>query len=291
MKALAILLALSSVALAQPKKAPAMDKYTKAAGEAFTQATAADAAGDLRVALGLYQKAHAISPHPATMYNIADVHRRLGQLRDAIKGFETYLVMVPDAQDRAAVEKTLDTLYQTPGTLSIITLDQTNPEALDLTAGYVLVSGELKKKPGPVEFNKGRNTPVITLAVPPGEHVIDFVTPITYATNTCEVGPGEQRWCELRAQPRIDGNVIVSATSRRLDVKQDRRGKDLTYKRFELPHGTHRLMVKDRSYGCAPLTVITAPNAVSYSFIRTTEFEFKRCRKLDLRQHRLQFDP
>ncbi len=290
MKALALLL-IASTAFAQPKKAP--DKFTKAAGDAFTAAAAAEAAGDLRTALGLYQKAHAISPHSSTIYNIADVQRRLGNLRAAIKSFETYLVMAPDAKDRAQVEKTLDELNQTPGTLIIITLDASNPEALDLASAYVIVSGKVEKKPGPVAMHKIRNIPAITLAVPPGEHVVDLVTPLTYATRECDVGPGEQRFCELQAMPRIDGNVVVSATNRRIDVKQDRRGSDLVFKRFEMPAGKHRLIVQDRSYGCAPLAVETGgANTVAYSFIRATEFEgLKRCRSLDIKQQRLQFDP
>lgn len=290
MKAAGVLLLVAGAAFAQPKQVP--DKFTKAAGDAFAAAAAAEANGDLRTALGLYQKAHAISPHPSTIFNIADVQRRLGNLRDAIKGFETYLAMAPDAKDRAQVEKTLDTLYQTPGTLFIITTDARDPDSLDLASGYVLVSGDLKKKPGPVEQHKIRKIPVIELAVPPGEHVVDLVTSLTYATRECEVGPGEQTWCELKAEPRIDGNVVVSATNRRIDVKQDRRGNDLVFKRFELPAGKHRLLVIDRNYGCAPLTVDTARNAVAYSFIRATEFEgLKRCRALDIKQQRLQFDP
>lgn len=289
MKALALLL-IASTAVAQPKTAP--DKFTKAAGDAFTAAVAADKAGDLRVALALYQKAHAISPHPSTMFNIADVERRLGNLESAIKGFETYLAMDPEAKDKAQVEKTLEALYQTPGTLFITTLDATSPESLDLPSAYALVDGELKKKPGPVEMHKLRNIPVIALTVPPGEHVVDLVTPLTYATRACEVGPGEQHFCELRAQPRIDGNVVISATTRRIEVKQDHRGKDLTYQRFELPAGGHRLLVTDRDYGCAPITVKPGVNAVAYSFLRTIQYDrLKRCRALDLKQLQLPFDP
>ena len=289
MKALALLV-IASTAAAQPKTAP--DKFTKAAGDAFTAAVAADKAGDLRTALALYQKAHAISPHPSTMFNIADVERRLGNLEAAIKGFETYLAMDPVAKDKAQVEKTLETLYQTPGTLFITTLDTTSPESLDLPSAYVLVDGDLKKKPGPVEMHKLRNIPVIALSVPPGEHVVDLVTPLTYATRECEVGPGEQTFCELSAQPRIDGNVVISATSRQIEVKQDRQNKRLTYQRFELPVGGHRLIVTDRNYGCAPITVKPTPNAVAYSFLKATEYDrLKRCRTLDVKQLQLPFDP
>jgi tetratricopeptide (TPR) repeat protein len=298
MKALVLLLLASSFALAQPQKSKikaAPDKFTKAAGDAFKAANAADAAGDLRTALGLYQKAHAISPHPSTMYNIADVQRRLQLLRDAIKSYETYLVMSPEAKDRAEVETTIEQISKTPGTLVITTLDQSNKEAVDLPAAFVLVDGKIEKRPGPVPSIKERqDKPGIRLQVPPGDHIVDLVTPITYAwQQRCDVGPGETRFCELRAAPRIDGNIVVSAHDRTIDVLAEKRGRDMVYQRVELPAGKHRLIVKDRSYYCAPLPVeTTGGNAVAYVFISTSEFdELKRCRTLDIKQHRLQFEP
>jgi hypothetical protein len=287
------LLALAGVAHAQPKRKAAPDKFAKAASEAFNAAVDADTKGDLRTALALFEKAHAISPHPSTIFNVADVNRRLGQLKPAIRGFETYLAMAPDAKDRADVEKTLDELYKTPGTIFVITTEATDRDSVDLTAGFILVSGEIKKRPGPVPVIKPRNITGVTLTVPPGEHVVDFVTPITYATRQCEVGPGEQRWCELKAEPRIDGNAVVSAYDRSFDVIAERRGKDLVYKRFDLPAGKHRLLVKDRSFGCAPLPMESGGNnTVAYAFLGTTEYKgLKRCRTIDIKQHRLQFDP
>ena len=73
--ALLLLAVLTGTAAAEEaaKRKTAPDKFTKAAGEAFVAATAADQKGDLPTALGLYQKAFAISPHPSTMFNIADV--------------------------------------------------------------------------------------------------------------------------------------------------------------------------------------------------------------------------
>ena len=67
----------------------------------------------------------------------------------------------------------------------------------------------------------------------------------------------------------------------------------LTYKRFQMPAGKQRLVVEDRSYGCAPLA-FDAPaggNVVVYSFIDTNEWDgYKRCRTLDIKQQRLQFE-
>jgi tetratricopeptide (TPR) repeat protein len=293
MKALVILALLSQAAFAESKTKRAPDKFMKAAGDAFAAASEADAKGDLHTALGLYEKAHAISPHPSTIYNIADVRRRLSQLRQAIKAYETYLVMSPEAKDRADVEVLLEQLAKTPGTLAIFTTQASDRDSVDLAAGIVLVDGEIKRKPGPVPEGKPRARAEIQLQVPPGKHIVDLVTPITYATDDCEVEPGGTAFCELRAEPRIDGNTVISASDRMIDAKLSRKDKDLVYKRVELPAGKLRLVVKDRSFGCAPLAldVASGGNTITYAFLKTTEFEFKRCRTLDIKQHRLQFEP
>jgi hypothetical protein len=290
---LAFVFALAGAAHAEPKTKRAPDKFTKAAGDAFAAAVEMDGKGDLRAALALYEKAHAISPHPSTIYNVADVQRRLVHLRQAIRSYETYLAMMPDAKDRAEVEALIGQLATTPGKLVIFTGDVTDRDALDLPAAFVLVDGEIKKRPGPVPSMKPRDRAEIHLQLPPGDHVIDLVTPLTYASRECDVEPGGQRYCELKAEPRIDGNAVVSAKNRRIDVTQARNGKDLVYKRFELPAGKHRLLVEDRNYGCAPLPIDTAGgNTVSYAFINTDEWDgYKRCRTLDIKQHRLQFEP
>lgn len=287
-------LALATAAHAQPsKRKQAPDKFTKAAGEAFNAAVDADTKGDLRTALAMFKKAHAISPHPSTIFNIADVERRLGNLESAIRSFEIYLVMSPDAKDRADVEKQLEVLAATPGTIHVITLDSTSSESLDLTAGYVIIDGKIEKKPGPVPTIKPRGIAGVSIQVPPGKHVVDFVTPLTYATSECDVDPGGVDWCEMRAVARIDGNAIVSASERRMDIQRERNGKDFLYKRFELPTGKHRLIVQDRNWGCAPLPLeVAGGNTVTYAFVNVTEYDgLKRCRTLDIKQHRLQFSP
>jgi tetratricopeptide (TPR) repeat protein len=294
MKALFIVAVLASTAFAESKTKRAPDKFTKAAGDAFALAAEADAKGDLRTALGLYEKAHAISPHASTIYNIADVQRRLSHLRQAIKAYETYLVMAPEAKDRADVEALLEQLAKTPGTLLVFTTEASNRDSVDIAAGIVLVDGEIKRQPSPMPEPPHPNMRrQLSIQVPPGKHVVDLVTPITYATDDCEVDPGGNAYCELRAEPRIDGNTVISASDRMLDVKQSRRDKDLVYKRVELPTGKQRLIVKDRSFGCPPLALDVAAdaNTITYAFVKTTEYEFKRCRTLDIKQHRLQFEP
>ncbi len=109
------------------------DKFAKAAGEAFLEAVTADKAGDLKTALGLYQKAYGISPHPSTIYNIADVQRRLNLIPLALKSYETYLAIAPTASDKKDVEATIARLQATPGMLWVSSTPPSDSRSIDLT--------------------------------------------------------------------------------------------------------------------------------------------------------------
>jgi tetratricopeptide (TPR) repeat protein len=271
------------------------DRFTKAAGEAFIEAVTADKAGDLKTALGLYLKAYAISPHPSTIYNIADVQRRLAQLGDAIKSYETYLALTPAASDRRDVEALIDKLSRTPGTIHLVTARPSDPNAIDLKSAYVLVAGEIKVRPGttPAPQQEMGGQVGFAIPMPAGTYVVDVVTPITHGHQTCRVPVGGHGHCRVTAKPRVDGRLVVNASARRLTVRVDptQRGS-LTGQRMELPAGKHKLLVRDRSFECRPIAAeLPAGGDVQYVFVSTAEFEFERCRALDVRQHRLGFAP
>jgi tetratricopeptide (TPR) repeat protein len=294
----ALVLALLATASANPdpaKRKATPDKFAKAAGDAFREAVAADQKGELSAALGLYQKAYAISPHPSSIYNIADVQRRLGLLVHAIKSYETYLALAPAATDRADVEAVIEKLARTPGSLLIVTTPASDPNALDFTSGYVIIDGEIKRKPGTVaKPTEGTGTtPAIVIEVPPGDHVVDVITPISYGSRSCGVRPGERARCSITAPPRTDGAAVVSASERRLQVKTDRRGRTLVNTRFELTPGRHELMLRDRSFECPALDLDVATGGdVTFAYISTHEYDgLERCRTLDTKQYKLHFEP
>ncbi len=60
--------------------------------------------GELVQALELYRRAYRAMPLPAFLFNIAQCHRKLGQHADAVTMYQSYLVGVPDAQNKALVE-------------------------------------------------------------------------------------------------------------------------------------------------------------------------------------------
>jgi hypothetical protein len=59
---------------------------------------------EMKPALELYKRAYRIKPLPAFLFNIAQCHRKLGQYPEAINMYQSYLVGVPDAQNKATVE-------------------------------------------------------------------------------------------------------------------------------------------------------------------------------------------
>jgi tetratricopeptide (TPR) repeat protein len=60
--------------------------------------------GELAQALEMYRRAYQITPLEEFLFNIAQCHRKLGQHREAITMYQSYLVGVPDAENKALVE-------------------------------------------------------------------------------------------------------------------------------------------------------------------------------------------
>lgn len=281
------------------KRQTAPDKFAKAAGEAFAAATVADQKGDLPTALALYKKAFAISPHPSTAYNIADVQRRLGRMSEAIHSYEMYLAITPEAPDRKTVEAVIEKLSSTPGSVFLMTGQSADPTSVDLDTAYILFNGKIVVKPGTprTQAVDGGPTSGFELTVAPGDYDVDTVTPLTYGKSTCTVAPGERMVCYVSAPPRIDGNVVISGDNSHLSVTIDReekrRNDTRMHKRIERPAGRTRLFVRDGTYECPPLA-IDAPKGgdVAYSYLRQLErSSVPRCRTPVITQHRLKFEP
>lgn len=277
-----------------PQRKQAPDKFVRAAAEAFGEALAADEKGDLPTALGLYEKAQAIAPHPSTAYNIGDVYRRQGRITDAILSFETYLAMAPDAPDRRECEAIIDKLVHTPGTIALTTTAKSDPEAIAFKDFYILVDGEIVAKPGmaPKLDGKRGDRPFVPISVEAGRHAIDLVSSLSYAHADCEVKQGATEDCVVRAKPRVDGHAVFRGSDNRLGIHKSKQ-EGFYANRVELPAGRWQLMVRDRTFECPPVWVQVpgGPNDVVYVFVSTHEYDgVERCRALTVKQHPLHFD-
>jgi tetratricopeptide (TPR) repeat protein len=70
--------------------------------------------GEFERALASFTRAYELSDRPELLYNIAMSHDRLRHDAAAIEWFERYLAQVPDASNRASVERRLEILRNQP---------------------------------------------------------------------------------------------------------------------------------------------------------------------------------
>jgi len=257
-----------AVRKAEPKSD---DKFIKAASETFAKARAADEAGKLSDALRLYEKANAISSHPNTLYNIADVQRRMRNIRLAIKTYQKYLEADPGAKDRAEVEKLIGELEKLPGTLAI---------EVEESDAQIFVDGEPLKG--------------LTIELPDGDHVVDVITPISAASERCRVEAGVKRTCRTRLVPRVDGNVFLSGPShvQRRSVSGDKVRYQIKT-RFELEPGPHELVVmSSKKQQCTPIKLEVAKgDVVTYGWLDIPKQRPKAndCVTIPIKQRTLKF--
>jgi iron complex outermembrane receptor protein len=108
-------------ASAQPASAPPVDR--KLAAKKYTEAglTAAKL-GDYDTAIGLYQKAYSLVPHPTLIFDMAEAHFLLGKIDQALTLYKRYLsdaLNGPLAQDaRDLFRRRASTRTEHPGHLS-----------------------------------------------------------------------------------------------------------------------------------------------------------------------------
>ncbi|RMH44053.1 MAG: tetratricopeptide repeat protein [Deltaproteobacteria bacterium] len=80
------------------------DRATARARAHFERGEALFALGRFREALAEYEAAFEAKPLPQFLFNVAQCHRNLGNLDDAIFTYRKYLKLAPNAPNRAAVE-------------------------------------------------------------------------------------------------------------------------------------------------------------------------------------------
>ncbi len=270
MRALLAVLLLAGTAVAGPKQLPA--KIEKAAGKAFAAAQEADAKGDLDAAAKQYERAITIAPHPDAYFNLADVQVRSKHIKTAIRSYEKYLELAPEATDRKAVEQRIAELLAMKGTLEM---------EFDEPDGLVFVDGkQLGKVPGKYEVRGGT-------------HHVDVITPITHGSGTCDAIALRSSRCHVGGPPREDGNVVIGSTWSSTAKAWPIDGQKFRTKgRFTAKPGTYELKIYDRQ--CAPLKLVVPPgDVVTYAFITAPEViesHSRECIDLKIVQRRVTFD-
>ncbi|HJX54213.1 MAG TPA: tetratricopeptide repeat protein [Polyangia bacterium] len=72
-------------------------------------------------ALTAFKNAYRAKPDPAFLFNIAQCHRKLGRIDDAITFYQTYLRRAPDARNREEVEQRIAELEEQRGKAAVRT--------------------------------------------------------------------------------------------------------------------------------------------------------------------------
>lgn len=152
--ALTLTLAASAPASAQPDDARARARAAYAEGQRLFEA------GDFAAALAQFEAAWAAveNPPPVVLLGIASAEERLGRTADAIETLNRYLVVRPDATDRAAVEARIrglgGTVAPPPGTVGF---------ASDPAGAVIGIDGSPTTAVTPAD-----------VSLPPGEHTYDL---------------------------------------------------------------------------------------------------------------------
>src|SRR5689334_6764796 len=89
--ALALVVGPATTAMRSAQAQPAQPDKKKVAKSYVDAGLAAQDAGDYDTALTFYDKAYALVPHPALLFNKAQVHRLAGRQAQAIELYEQYL--------------------------------------------------------------------------------------------------------------------------------------------------------------------------------------------------------
>lgn len=108
---LALLLALGTLLAPRPAAA-GEDAATKAARRHFSKGDKLFALGRFDEALEHFEKAYEAKPIAGFLFNIAQCHRNLGHVDEAIFSYRKYLREQPDADNRPQVEQQIEELEE-----------------------------------------------------------------------------------------------------------------------------------------------------------------------------------
>ena len=282
--ALLVVLAATAGAAADPHK-PVPDKFTAAAAKLFDQAVAAETAHQWRTAIGLYQQAFDLSPHPNAIFNVAALEAVHGEIEQALLAYQTYLELAPTAADRAQVEARMTELIAQKRTRRLEV-----GRGLVLADAYVIVDGDIVARPGQLRDGK------LDLSYGRGRHWVAVVTPISYGATAFgaigEYGDAEPR-VVVSGQNRADGNLLAQLD---YDYTAELDGKHVLGEgvRMTVKAGTHWLKLRDRKHECAPIKLdLPSGDDVQFVYVAPTEWfdhqELPRCRAYGPKQQRLRF--
>jgi tetratricopeptide (TPR) repeat protein len=173
----------------------------EAAKAHFHRGTRLYEVGEYRQALEEYKAAHLAKPDPAFLYNIAQCHRQLGDLDQAVTMYKRFLTASPNAVNRGEVEK----------------------RVAELEGELAKRKGAVDAQSAPVPASAPAPSPLQPLAPPPPVPVV-AAPPMAVAAQPSPAGSSLRylRWLGVGVTSALVGGAIatgISASSRYDDLK------------------------------------------------------------------------
>jgi tetratricopeptide (TPR) repeat protein len=161
----------SAAALPAAPAAPPSLEAKERARVAYARGQTAFAAGDYALALQAFEEAFASVPNPIVLLSVSESAAKLGKIDEAVATLDRYVVLRPDAPDRAEVAKKRAALLLLPAHVSVTS----EPSGADL-----VLDGAPTGKKTPVE-----------LELSPGDHQLQPVLAgYEAAPSTLHLAPG-----------------------------------------------------------------------------------------------------
>jgi len=230
----------------KPQRKPAQVGWSDDVIKLFVQGIVADKAGDLSRAANRYLDAIRKAPQANTYYNLADVYRRMENVDGALKAYQKYLELAPDAPDRKAVEQLLAAL---PLVDHIAVIDGSYDD--DDGTALVAIDGKIV---GP--------SPQL-VRMPPGPHAADRITLTGFRHGTFDAKPGEHDHLTLppwdpRGERTPKGMKVILSTSAHFNTsgswKDQDTGLDWQFPgRNLLGPGHYKTMPWNDNRACQPI--------------------------------------
>jgi len=129
--------------------APANAEDRGAARQAYSEGSKNYDLGQYAEALAAFKRAYWNFEEPSFLYNIAQCHRALGQKKEAVEAYRSYLRKAPDARNRPEVEKIIAELNST--------IEKEKAVATAPPTGTI--AGEGKEAPPPPAAKPAANEP------------------------------------------------------------------------------------------------------------------------------------
>lgn len=181
----------------------------------YQKATRLYEVGDYRQALDAFKAAHLAKPDPAFLYNIAQCHRQLGEVEQAVTLYKRFLAASPNAANRTEVEKRVNEME---GELASRKSKGATPAPIATAPASPLVEAQ-ERALNPM--------PMSTLPPAAAGAASETITPLVSATALAEPKrPGSSlrflRWVGAGLTLALVGGAVlsgVSASSRFSDLK------------------------------------------------------------------------